>query len=282
MAGLLSGLSGLGLGNLENMDIFAEEQKKDDKKEAQAALKVEEKDLIYEKTFECPVCGESFTSKIMKTGKAKLLGTDADLRPRYEGIDANKYDVELCPKCGYAALGRFFGGLTAGQIKLIKENISKSVRLHVYKDEIYTYEEALERYKLCLANAVVKHAKASEKAYICLKSAWLFRGYTEHLESEENTDKVKLAEYKKQEEVYLLNAYNGFIEARKSEGFPMCGMDEMTVDYLLAELATHFKKYDVASKLVATILTSPSANARIKDKARNLKEEILAEVKKRG
>lgn len=282
MAGLLSGLSGLGLGNLENMDIFAEEQKKDDKKEAQATPKVEEKDLIYEKTFECPVCGESFTSKIMKTGKAKLLGTDADLRPRYEGIDANKYDVELCPKCGYAALGRFFGGLTAGQIKLIKENISKSVRLHVYKDEIYTYEEALERYKLCLANAVVKHAKASEKAYICLKSAWLFRGYTEHLESEENTDKVKLAEYKKQEEVYLLNAYNGFIEARKSEGFPMCGMDEMTVDYLLAELATHFKKYDVASKLVATILTSPSANARIKDKARNLKEEILAEVKKRG
>lgn len=285
MAGILSGLSGLGLGNLENMDIYeapqaeAAEKRKVEAAKAEA-VKVEEKDLIYDKTLECPVCGEKFPTKIVKTGKAKLLGTDDDMRPKYEGIDPVKYDVELCPACGYAALTRFFPNITSGQAKLIRENISQKVRLHPFNGEIYTYEEAMERYKLALVNAVVKRAKASEKAYICLKSAWVLRGYTESLaEKDDAKDKKEL---KAQEEEYLQNAYNGFVEARQSETFPMCGMDEITVDYLIAQLATHFKKYDVASKLVASILTSVSANARMKDKARDLKEQILADLKKKG
>ncbi len=102
----------------------------------------------------------------MKTGKARLLGTDQDLRAKYEGIDAVKYDVILCPHCGYAALNRYFNNITKVYAKLIKENISSKVQLHTYDDDIYTYEEAIERYKLCLANAVVKRAHASEKAYL--------------------------------------------------------------------------------------------------------------------
>ena len=75
----------------------------------------------------------------------------------------------------------------------------------------------------------------------------------------EQTD--NLEELKTQEEEYLQNAYDGFTEARQSESFPICGMDESTIDYLLAVLALHLKRYEVASKLVAGILTS-SANVR--------------------
>jgi len=280
MAGLLSGLAGLGLDQLENMDIFDAGKKESEADKApQAAPKIEEKDLIYDKTFSCPVCDKSFPAKIMKTGKAKLLGTDADLRPRYDGIDAAKYDVILCPYCGYAALTRFFNNITSGQSKLILDHISKNVRLNRYTDEIYSYEQAVERYKLALANAVVKKCKVSEKAFICLKSAWLLRGYAESLESE-GAGQDKIAQVKAEEEEYLLNAFNGFSEAVQSETMPMCGMDQATIDFLLAELALHFKKYDVAGKLVASILTSPSANSRTKDKARDLKDEILAQLKK--
>ena len=49
--------------------------------------------------------------------------------------------------------------------------------------------------------------------------------------------------------------------------------------FLIAVLAARFQKYDVASRMVATILTSPSANARTKDKARELKDQILEELK---
>lgn len=277
MAGLLSGLAGLGLDSLENVDIFGGEKKEEQKAAAvvKEAPKVEEKDLVYDKTFKCPVCDNSFPAKIVKTGRARMIGTDWDLRPRYEGIHTMKYDVLLCPHCGYAALSRFFASVTPGQAKLIKENISNNVKLTHYEGETYSYEQAIERFKLCLANAVVKRAKTSEKSYICLRTAWLLRGYQE---SEEG--KAKAEELKAAEENYLLNAYNGFIEARQSEPFPMCGMDEVTMDYLLAELATHFKKYDVAGKLVQNILASPSANTRMKDRARDLKDRILAEMKK--
>lgn len=278
MAGLLSGLSELGLGNLENMEIY-EEKKDVTEHNKNVVSKVEEKDLIYDKTFSCPVCGQNFTSKIMKTGKAKLLGMDDDLRPRYDGIDAVKYDVELCPSCGYAAISRFFPNITSGQAKLIRDNISKTVRLHPFDGETYTYEDALERYKLALISTVVKRGRASEKAYVCLKSAWLLRGYAEYLT--ENGEEVDAKSLKPQEDEYLLNAYNGFVEARQSETFPICGMDEITIDFLLAELAFYLKKYDVSSKMVASILISVSANNRIKDKARDLKERIIMELKKK-
>lgn len=280
MAGLLSGLAGLGLDNLENLDIY-DTPKKENEKGAAEVNKVEEKDLLYDKVFECPVCDNKFPAKVMKTGKAKLLGTDQDLRARYEGIDAVKYDVELCPKCGYAALTRYFPHISFGQAKLIRENISQKVQLRPYTGEIYTYDEAMERYKLCLANAVVKRARASEKAFICLKSGWLVRGYTESLVAEGSGDEAKLQELKAMEDNYLLNAYNGFVEAVQSESFPMCGMDEMTINYLLAVLAARFKKFDVASKMIATILTSPQANTRMKDKARDLKEQVMEELKKK-
>lgn len=283
MAGLLSGLGDLGLDDLENVEIY-EKPKANEEKEDNTP-KIKEKDFLYEKSIECPVCGENFTCKIMKSGKARLIGTDPDLRPKHEGIDSVKYDVQLCNKCGYAALSRYFPNVTSGQTKLIRENISKRVHLNVYKDEIYTYPEAIERYKLALANAIVKRARSSEKAYICLKSAWLVRGYLEFLEEQNKEGKADDTELrgqlKAQEENYITNAYEGFAEARKSENFPMAGMDEITIDYLLAVLAMHLKKYDAASHLVASILTSPFANARMKDKTRDLKEQILTELRKR-
>lgn len=278
--GILSGLGGLGLGDLEGMDIFEEEEAKKEASAAAAPPKIEEKDLIYDKNFTCPVCGTEFRAKIMKTGKAKLLGTDQDLRARYEGIDAVKYDVELCPVCGYAALSRYFSNLGSAQAKLIKEKISISVHITEYHDEVYSYEQAFERYQLALACAMVKKAKASEKAYICLKSGWLVRGWRENLQDNGKGNEALVEKLKKQEDDYLQNAFRGFAEARKSESFPLCGMDEITVDYLLAVLAIRFKKFDVASHLVAGILASPSANARMKDKARDLKEQIMAEKKR--
>lgn len=280
MAGLLSGLAGLGLANLENAQIYEEPKEEGDKNKAVAdAPTIQEKDLIFDRSYDCPVCDSKITSKVMKSGKAKLLRTDSDLRAIYEGVDTQKYDVVTCPKCGFSALSRYFKPMASVQVKLIRENICKNVRIKPNQGEIYTYEEAMERYKLALACAIVKQAKASEKAYVCLKSAWLLRGWQEELAGDAS-NKEKIAELKEEEKEYLENALEGFISAKSTESFPMCGMDEITVDYLIATLAFRFGKYDVASKLVASILTSPSANARMKDKARDLKDALLAELKK--
>ena len=277
--GIFSGLKNLGLGELEDSDLFAEEEKAE--QAAAEPAQPEEKDFIYEKSYTCPVCDKTFSSRVMKTGKAKLVSMDLDLRPRYVGIDATKYDVELCPHCKYAALTRYFTALTAGQIHLIKEQISNKVKLQPHSEDYYTYEEAIERYKIALVCAMVKKAKNSEKADICLKSAWLLRGYREELESRRQLLPQQREELTQQETEYLENAFKGFVEAQKSERYPMCGMDEYTMDYLTAALAYEVGELDMSSQYVSRLLAS-MANNRVKDKARDLKEMIVAKRKELG
>lgn len=283
MAGLLAGLEKLGLKNLENMDVYEEEKKKEEQEEAQKkAPVVQETDFLFDKTYECPVCDSKIKARTMKAGKAKLLRTDRDLRPVYENIEPLKYEVIICPECGYAAIGRYFTGLTASQIKAIKETISKSYKKSDTHPDTYTYEEAIGRYKLCLANAIVKHAKASEKAYICLKAGWLLRSMAESLDKNEADYSQKAASLKEQEREFLKNALEGFLSARQTENYPMCGMDETTVEFLIANLAIEFEQYDVASRLISGILVSATANNRMKDKARETKEVLIAKIKEKN
>ncbi len=280
MADLLSGLEQFGLGNLKNMNLYDEPKKEEVGADGKPAAPVmQEQDYLFEKAFACPICDKQFKAKTVKVGKVKLAGTDLDLRPKYDQVDLLKYDIIMCPNCGYAALSRFFKFVTSPQAKHIKESITANFKPQAEQKEIYTYEDALERYQLTLANAIVKQAKPSEKAYICLKTAWLLRGKGEHMD----TAAPDYAEQKKKldddENDYLHNALEGFLAARQTENFPMCGMDEPTVDYLIAVLSMRFEQYDVASRLVSGILTNPSANPRMKDKARMVKEMLVKKIK---
>ena len=110
---------------------------------------------------------------------------DKDLRPRFKYFDPMKYDVIMCPHCGYAALGRYFPNLNKYQIDDIRVKICMNYKHEPNKGPIYTYDYAKRLYQLALANAVVKKAKNSEKAYICLKSAWVIRGETQRLDPED-------------------------------------------------------------------------------------------------
>ena len=279
--GIFSGLEALGLGKLKNTDIYVEdEQKKQEEKPVVQAKKTEkhqitEEECIFDKKVKCPVCDEEFKTKMVKTGRAKLIGQDTDLRPKYQEVDSLKYDAVLCPHCGYAALNRFFNYMTSTQAKWIREQISSSFQgADQTEKPIYTYDEAIMRHKLALLSTVVKKAKASERAYVCLKLAWLSRGKAETL-PENTPDLAHIKEVLHKEEMEdLKSAYEGFATAFSKENFPICGMDELTVSYLLADLARQLGKYDEAKKYISRVLTSRESNERIKSKARTLKDRI--------
>lgn len=268
MAGFLSNFSKLGLGELEDTDLY--EEKKDGRVKPEP---VKEEDFLLDKVVKCPVCDQDSVQKIMKTGKAKLLSTDMDLRPRYEHVDFSKYEVYQCAYCGYASLAKDFQKISLKQITMIQEGICSKVVLKKYDNPTYSYEQALERHQLALACAMVKRARVSEKAYICLKSAWLMRGYAESLEEQGKTNKIK--EVREAERDFLEKAYHGFTKALTEEGFPMCGMNEPTMDYLLAAVALEINRIDDAKRLVSKIMQSSQTNPRAKEKARELKEIIL-------
>lgn len=275
---LFSGLDQFGLGRLEKMNVFEEETKKVSEDGKPVEQKITEEDLLFDKTFTCPVCDSEFHSKMVRTGKVKLLSADTDLRPKYQLVDSLKYDALVCPRCGYAALSRFFKFMMPAQAKLIRDNISKNFSGLKPTGNTYTYDDAIARHQLALANAVVKKAKASEKAYTCLKMGWLCRGKAETLPKETPEYEKQIKELKAEETELLANAYEGFMAAFSKESFPMCGMDEMTVTYLVAELARRIGKYEESSRWISRVLTSREANERIKNKARDIKE-LLNEQK---
>lgn len=280
---LFAGLEKFGFKSNEPVDLFSDE--KDEKQNAKdaEAKKVDEpteEEFILEKTIRCTVCDKVLKTKMVKSGRVKRLEPDLDLRPRHMYIDTLKYDTTSCPYCGYTAMNRYFEHLSSGQIKLIKEQVCKNFKPEsLVEMAVYDYDKAVEMHKLSLLNAIVKKAKTSEKAYNCLIISWLLRGKAETLEKSQPQDKDKIAECRKEEEAFYQQAFDGLTKAVATEMFPICGMDTSTMDYLLATMAFHFKQYDFASKSLSNVLSSTNAGNKIKDKARELKEKIIEEIK---
>lgn len=281
MSNILSGLSKLGLSKIEDMDIFDNKEKHEEHSTVENHTEKfpKEEDFLYEKTYECPVCYKKFKNKTVMSGKAKLLSVDIDLRPRYQGIDCIKYDCVVCEHCGYAVLTRFFGALSQMQIKGVRENICENFKGINYENEIFSYDDAITRYQLALANSIVKRAKNSERAYACLKLAWLYRTKAETICETDIDYLEKFEECKDEEDKYVAAAYEGFIKAMGSEYFPICGMDEATLTYLLADLARRMGDYEESGRLISKVLTSRNANNKIKDRARELKDILKNEMK---
>lgn len=278
MANILSGLEGLGLGKLENAQLYSQNAEDELNMTAQDAPKEAKKpsieDYVFMKSHTCPVCEAQIKNATVKSGRARLVGTDRDLRTKYEPVDPHKYDVIVCQSCGYAALTRYFDKITLPQAKLVKEEISGTFK-GIEQLMNPSYDQALTRYRLALGNAIVKKAKSSEKAYICMKMAWIVRAKREDM-NPNTPDYDQLMEELRDDELELLtNALNGYITARQSESYPIAGMDEITLDYLMAAIAVEVGKNDIAAKLIPNILTSRTASSRIKDRARELKEVIV-------
>lgn len=280
---LMSGLDKFGL-NPENINDLYDDDKVAATGNTPVAATVQtedETDFVFAKNITCPVCDKSFQTLTVRTSRVRFLGSDDDFRPVYKGIDTIKYGVTSCPHCGYSAMNGDFVHVSGTQIRLLKEQVaakfkprSKSVPL------LYSYDDAIDRYKLALFSAIVKRAPYSEKAYICLKMSWLYRGLIEQLTADGiSAESEELASAQKSEKYYYEQALDGMTRAVATEHFPICGMNQDTVDLLLAQMNHKLGHLDVASKLVARVLVSKSASRHIKDKALDLKNEIIKKIR---
>jgi uncharacterized protein (DUF2225 family) len=273
---ILNDLEQLGLGALGKLDIFSTEKDDQLKRQQEENAKAKEKektelDYLFQKSYTCPVCGTNFKALRVKASKPKLLSTDPDMRPVYQYLDVNKYDCVACERCGYAALASHFDEISDSQVKTIRNEIAKNFKGIRPAEEKYTYDEAILRYQLALANAVVKRTKISERAYICLKLAWLYRGKRNELVAPEE---ARIKELSHAETQYIQKALEGFRTARAKETFPIAGMDEWTFDFLLAELMIEVHEYDEAKRMASSIVLSRNVPTRVKEKARELRDYI--------
>ena len=282
--GLFSDVEKMGLGGVDMDKVFKEENKNPKSAQPKEVQKEEKKeeDLLFDRTYECPICDNSFKTKAFRVGKLKMIDQDEKLRPIYENhINPMKYDAVTCPKCGYSALTNYFKPVTTAQLRTIRQEYCSNFNGIAEEVPCMSYEGAILRNKLSLVCALKRNAKSSEKAYIFLKMAWLLRGQQEELEAENIKDK----QLQEAERECIEKAYEGFKAAFSKEPFPMCGMDEMSLRYLMAVLAHEVGEQQESVRMLATVLTSKTAPQRIKDKALDLKEQIKKEVeaeKKKG
>lgn len=280
---LFAGLEKFGLKAEDTTSLFEEEKKVVVAEDGTKTEAVPEEDsFLLDKAIRCAVCDQVFKTKMIKNGRVKRMEPDMDLRPRFEYIDTLKYNVVSCPFCGYTAISRYFDHLSSLQVKLVKEQVCANFKSNSEDVEptVIDYDTAIERYRLALFCTIAKKGKTSEKAYVCLNLAWVLRGKYESLDPADPANEEARKECKEQEEMFYAQAYEGLNKAMSTESYPICGMDESTMDYLIATMSYHFRKFDVASKCIARIQQSPSASKKMKDLAFELKTQIVEEIKK--
>lgn len=258
MKDIFSGLDDLGFENVSELELY----EKNDEKEQNEKNNFKEplhKQLshLYDKKITCPVCGETFSVKAVKTSSYRMKDKDSDFFIRYDLVNPYFYDVWLCNNCGYAAMKADFEKIKSFQKDLVKKNITSKWKGRTYSDP-YDLDTAVERYKLSLLNYYYIDAPASKKAMNCLKLAWMSRLL--------NDEKAELE--------YLNQALKGFNDAYFNEDFPLYGMDRYTTMYLIGELNRRIDNTEEALLWFSKVITTPSVGKRLKELARDQKDLI--------
>nr|WP_251861641.1 DUF2225 domain-containing protein [Clostridium sp. Marseille-Q2269] len=224
---------------------------------------LKEKSLLYERKVTCPVCGNVFMAKAVKTSSYRILKKDSDLFIRYSIINPYFYDVWICNECGYAAMKKDFNSIKNFQIDSVKEGITENWIPREYP-EIYNVDIAIERFKLSLLNYVVLESPSSKKGFNCLKLAWMYR-------LKNNYDK---------ENLFLNEALGCLKESYFLEDFPIYGMDRYTTTYLVAELMRRTGSSEEALRWFSNVITAHGISSRLKNLARDQKDLIKEEMNK--
>ena len=110
---------------------------------------------------------------------------------------------------------------------------------------------------------MVKKSRSGEKAYICLKLAWFYR------------DKKDI----NNEIMYLKAAYKGFNDAFVNERFPICGLEENTLLYIIAAIGSRIGKIDDSLRILSRLIVKRGLNTRLKAKISDLRD-LLKKIKK--
>lgn len=256
MKEIFGDLKKMGFDDLDDVTVFEKESQ--DTKDAPEKEEMKLEEVLYDKTYVCPVCNYTFKSKAVRSGKNKLTSTDTDLYSHYDKVNPIVYDCIMCNRCGYSAISKSFSKLTSKQIEWIKQEISSKYNRQFDIKDFFTEQDAIERYKLALLTLIVKKARPGEKAYICLRIAWLYRDLGDE----------------KNEKVFLQHALQGFEEAYTKGNFPIYELNEETVAYLIAELNRRLGKYEDAAKWASHLILSPGISPRLKSRVQDLKDMI--------
>lgn len=150
---------------------------------------------LFDKQCLCPLCGERFTSKKLRSRYIKCIDHDTDFCPNYANPEHNPmlYMIYVCPACGYSFSDDFTPIQTQAAKELLEEKVGKHWNPRSYAHQ-RSINEAIIAFKLAFYCAYLKKEKHIIIAGLCLRLAWLYRLLQEPSE-EQRFMSIALREY---------------------------------------------------------------------------------------
>ncbi len=185
---------------------------------------------LFERSYTCQVCGNTFTSKQVKTSAIRMKERKKDFHAHFTGENPTHYGVICCPKCGYAKFENDFKQeLDSKERAITQQTISSHWRTQNFCEE-RDAEIAINVHKIALANYKVHSAKQSILGKLYLRLAWFNR-------------ELELADESKRYIEMALNAFQSSYELEKNEESPE---KEIEIIYLMGELNRQLGNYKEA------------------------------------
>ncbi|EAX46795.1 conserved hypothetical protein [Thermosinus carboxydivorans Nor1] len=197
--------------------------------------------LLYDTEKPCPVCEKTFTVTKVRS-RLVTLRQDSDFCTYYKDINPYYYDIWVCPHCGYAAPENWFASLPpTGREKVRAFLGGRQVNVNFAGER--TREQAIAAFKLAIFYAGLVEADHSRQGGLYLKLAWLYREAGEAAS----------------EQAALKKALEHYEQALFRERLPIGNMSEITLMYLVGELARRTGDYDKALSYFGRLVSDPRA-----------------------
>ena len=192
----------------------------------------------------CPICGES--TRIVKT-KSKLIAekTDEDFCVHYKNFNPYFYKIWFCEHCGFAADEKtFLGTMPALHKKKIRDFLEQR-KLGMQFVEERGIPDAVASFKLAIFYAELTGQSLARRAGLYLELGWIYRA----------------SEEKDKEEEMLQRAAELYDQSLMTERYPINGLSDNTVVYLIGALYFRMQNYEKATQYISRII----GDQRIRD-----------------
>lgn len=208
-------------------------------------------DVLFDKEVICPVCNKEFTTKKVRISKLRLIKQDMDFMPYYDKENPIKYNIFVCPNCGYAATEDRFDSVTGRKKDIIQKEVTSKWNKRSYGGK-RTIEQSIEAYKLAIYIGKLLEYSKIELGLLTLNLAWLYR-----LKGDEE-----------QEKRFLRLTKSLFEEAYYKESLTNANMDETKLAYLIGELNRRLGDKEQSLKWFNGVVSNRNnANPTIKNMA---------------
>lgn len=194
---------------------------------------------LYDKSYVCLFCKQSFTSKKIRSRFIKAVNYDTDFCPTYENNMANPllYYIKVCPHCGFSFSEDFSTYFPPKTMETIDKKVKSQWVSRDFGGE-RTIDVAIQTLKLAAYCGMLKKEKHIHLAGIYIRIAWLYR----------------TLEKEGQEQRFLKLALQEYIESYTTDDFRGTQMSEVRLLYMIGELYKRTEQMEKAIQYFSKVI----------------------------